>query len=59
LHANGLDAEETKRLKKHIIFISSNPDTECQMACGEIGCFRGDMQASLGIDSEQISIPDN
>ena len=58
-HANGLDAEEAKLLKKHDIFISSTPDTECQMACGEIGCFRDDMQASLGIDCEQITAPHN
>ena len=54
-HGNGLDAEEAKLLKKHDIFISSTPDTEGQMACGEIGCFRDDMQASLGIDCKYIS----
>lgn len=58
-HANGLDAEEAKLLRKHDIFISSTPDMECQMTCGEIGCFRDDMQASLGIDCEQISTPHN
>ena len=46
-HENGLNADEAKLLKKHDILISSTPDTECQMACGEIGCFRDDMQASL------------
>ncbi len=56
-HGNGLDAEEAKLLKKHDIFISSTPDTESQMAVGEIGCFRDDMQASLGIDCKQISKP--
>jgi hypothetical protein len=29
------------------------------MACGEIGCFREDMQASLGIDCKQTSKPHN
>jgi hypothetical protein len=58
-HGNGLDAEEAKVLKKHDIFISSTPDTESQMACGEIGCFREDMPASLGIDCKQISKPHN
>jgi cytosine/adenosine deaminase-related metal-dependent hydrolase len=56
-HGNGLDAEEAKVLKKHDIFISSTPDTESQMGCGKISCFREDMQASLGIDCKQTSKP--
>ena len=54
-HGNGVTAEEAKLLKQHDIFISSTPDTENQMGCGEIECFREDMQASLGIDCEQIA----
>ena len=38
-HGDGLDAEEAKLLQKYAIFISSTPDTEGQMAFGELGCF--------------------
>ena len=51
-HGNGASAEEAQLLKDHDIYISSTPNTESQMACGDPEALRSDMLSSLGMDCE-------
>ena len=49
-HATGIDASEKKTLYDHGIYISSTPETECQMGMGWPIALHPGVNGSLGVD---------
>jgi cytosine/adenosine deaminase-related metal-dependent hydrolase len=49
-HATGIDEEEKKIIKEKGIYISSTPETECQMALGEPLALDEGVNGCLGVD---------